>query len=56
MLRTRGWWRIVQQKELRPVVADWDKATAVEGKAVDDWDDKALRAAGEIYLVLSDDM
>ena len=29
--------------------------TAEELKAIDDWEDKALRAAGEIYLSLSDD-
>ena len=34
---------------------DAKAVTAEELKAIDDWEDKALRAAGEIYLSLSDD-
>ena len=55
-LKTRGWWRIVQGTEKRLDYKDAKAPTAEEEKkARDDWEDKALRAAGEIYLSCSDD-
>ena len=45
----------MQGKETRPVPKDSKAVTAEELKAIDDWEDKALRAAGEIYLSLLDD-
>ena len=44
----------MQGKETRPVPKDPKAVTAEELKAIDDWEDKALRAAGEIYLSCSD--
>ena len=55
MLKTRGWWRIVQGTEKKPEAKDEKAVTAEEEKAMSDWEDKALRAAGELYLSLSDD-
>ena len=45
----------MQGKETRPVPKDPKAVIAEELKAIDDWEDKALRVASEIYLSLSDD-
>ena len=45
----------MQGTEKKPQPKDPKAVTAEEEKAVNDWEDKALRAAGEIYLSLSDD-
>lgn len=52
---TRGSFRLVEDKELRPVAKDAKAPTKADVKAMEKWDDKALKAAGEIYQSLSDD-
>ena len=55
LLMTRGSPRLVLGKKLRPVAQDSKAVTEAETEAQEKWDDRALRAAGEIYLSLSDD-
>ena len=55
MLITRGSTRLVLGKELKPVAKDPKAVTEAETEAIEKWEDKALKAAGEIYLSLSDD-
>ena len=51
LLKTRGESRLVLGKELK-----YSKApTVAEEEAMAKWDEKGLKAAGEIYLSLSDD-
>ena len=54
-LMSRGLWRLVKGEEKEPPVADESKPTAAETKALETWRDRALRAAGELYLAVSDD-
>ena len=51
-LKTRGWWRIVQGTKKKPKAKDPKAPSAEEQKAMDDWEDKSLRAAGELHLLL----
>ena len=55
LLMTRGSSRLVLGKELKPVAKDPKAVTEAETETIEKWEDKALKAAGEIYLSLSDD-
>ena len=52
---SKGLWRLVKGDEKEPVAVDDSKPTEAERKARSDWQDRALKAAGELYLALSDD-
>ena len=52
---SKGLWRLVKGEEVEPVADDEDKPSAAELKAGTEWKDRALRAAGELYLAISDD-
>ena len=54
-LMVKGWLRITQGKEMKPTPKDPKAPTEAEQEKMDAWEEKALRAAGEIYLSLSDD-
>ena len=47
----KGYYRLVTGKETRPEAAG-ATPTAAEVALIDAWEDKALRAAGEIYLAV----
>jgi hypothetical protein len=51
----RGSSRLVLGKEKKPVGKDPKNPSEAEVEAMEKWEDKALKAAGEIYLSLSDD-
>ncbi len=51
---SKGLWRLVKEDEKEPVAVDDSKPTEAERKARADWQDRALKAAGELYLALSD--
>jgi hypothetical protein len=55
LLMTRGSSRLVLGKEKKPVGKDPKNPSEAEVEAMEKWEDKALKAAGEIYLSLSDD-
>lgn len=48
-------WRLVIGNEKRIVPGDANAVTATEQAAMDSWDEKALKAAGELYSAVSDD-
>lgn len=48
-------WRLVIGKKKRVVSENATAVTATEQAAMDSWDEKALKAAGELYLAVSDD-
>ena len=52
---SKGLWRLVKGVEVEPVVKDESAPTEAEGKARETWQDRALRAAGELYLAISDE-
>lgn len=52
---SKGMWRLVNGDEARPGAAVSTAATVTEQAAMDSWDIKALKAAGELYLAVSDD-
>ena len=55
-LMAKGLWRLVHGDELKPGVLDKDgKATVKELEAISQWGDRALKAAGELYLATSED-
>ena len=45
-----GLWRLVKGVELKPSRASPDKPTAEELRAEDKWEDKQMKAAGELFL------
>ena len=52
--RACGLWDLVVGKELRPSAASSGTVTASEQEKLEDWDQRAMRAAGELYLLVSD--
>ena len=52
MMRS-GLYRLVKGLEKRPSPADKAAVTDVEQAAMDKWDEKALKAAGELFLNVS---
>ena len=46
----QGLWGIVSGRSKRPVPADSKALTAAETEGIEAWDDKAEKAAGELYL------
>ena len=55
-LMAKGLWRLVHGDELKPGVLDKDgKGTVKELEAISQWGDRALKAAGELYLATSED-
>lgn len=53
-LMSKGLWRLVQGDERLPVAAE-RTATEAELKATEVWRNRALRAAGELYLAITDE-
>ena len=51
MMRS-GLYRLVKGLEKRPSPADKAAVTDVEQAAMDKWDEKALKAAGELFLAI----
>ena len=51
MMRS-GLYRLVKGLEKRPSPADKAAVTDVEQAAMDKWDEKALKAAGELFLII----
>lgn len=47
-----GLYRLVKGAEKHPEAADATKVTAVEQGLMDKWDEKALKAAGELFLAV----
>ena len=47
----QGLWGIVSGRSKRPVPADSKAPTAAETEGTEAWDDKAEKAAGELYLL-----
>ncbi|EKM50404.1 uncharacterized protein PHACADRAFT_200348 [Phanerochaete carnosa HHB-10118-sp] len=55
VLMMKEWLHLVPGNKLRPVSVVSQAPTKMKHQAFEKWDDKALRAAGELYLSLSDD-
>ena len=51
----QGLWGIVSGRSKRPVPADSKAPTAAETEGIEAWDDKAEKAAGELYLSVSEE-
>ena len=51
----QGLWGIVSGRSKRPVPADSKAPTAAETEGIEAWDDKAEKAAGELYLLVSEE-
>ena len=51
----QGLWDIVSGRSKRPVPADSKAPTAAETEGIEAWDDKAEKAAGELYLLVSEE-
>ena len=51
----QGLWGIVSGRSKRPIPADSKATTAAEAALIDAWDKNAEKAAGELYLLVSEE-
>ena len=51
----QGLWGIVSGRSKRPIPADSKATTAAETALIDAWDKNAEKAAGELYLLVSEE-
>ena len=49
-----GLWLLVSGKELRPAVSAGGTVSEALQAKMDKWDERAMKAAGELYLLVSD--